>query len=258
LKTLLFSIFIIIVIFFTAPSLVQAAGRNQLALETRDLCLAPAGQNPTPSASVEPFFTAIAARCQVDPAEERLWLEYLAAGGDRPEIVLASQPENLPLANITASLFPHNPVVYYQFGELLIKNGEKERALLAYWRVAVLSPLDGRNWVRLARLYEAQGDWQTALIFFNRGCILHDTGSNGCTNAGRLYLAHGFPADAERCFRTFLMDHPNYNSITLVLAQALYLQDRYEEAHQLLQPLVDAGNQKAVELLQQYQTSPGP
>ena len=118
---------------------------------------------------------------------------------------------------------PQNPSLYYQLGGRLEKNDRYDEASQLY-RTALAKGIDsGRLHSRLADLLLRQGQKDAAIVEYEKAAQINPADLDSQNNLATAYLEKGRVADAERVFKWILANDPDYpaaqNGMGLVCIQ---------------------------------------
>lgn len=231
--------------------------RNVFALGTHSYCIKPSlasekisqldGFAQTPGSA---WFEAINTLCDGGIEGHKNAVKAAIAGyPERIFIVKTFLPHDQELAQYAAQTHPDNAQAQFWLGDILIEQNDTQGGITAYQNGLQHQPGDGLSWMKLGRLHEAQGDWESAIDAYDQACFYVDDGKNGCPNAGRLYHEHGLYKLAADRFKRSTGQLPGWLPARLGLAKALIAMGEIDNAIPILTELAEQGNQESAEIL---------
>ena len=198
------------------------------------------------ASQLSPWWRGMLHLCQSNrEAATGAWRVHLANSDQRIDLIRAVMPSSKPLAQTAAEAWPQNAQALFWHGDVLADEGALEQALAFYVSGLALedNPL---SWVKIGRIYEQQNDPDNAINAFDRACVLGDRGHNGCTNAGRLYLARQAYLEAIDRYSTSIQRIPSFYPPAHQALVTAYLEiGRTDAAIHHLQQLANHGDSAA-------------
>jgi tetratricopeptide (TPR) repeat protein len=182
-----------------------------------------------------------AAPQQVEPLLA-LATQFLRAG--RPADAIA------PLRD-AALLHPSNPIIQHDLGLACLEVGRVPDAIVALQRAVASNPGYADAYFRLGIAFEKLGDIGGAIAAYDRATKLLPSLTEAWFRAGALVYILGHHAEASGCFRRAAATGGRTNFGRLGKARALLIEDRNQEAEQVLREtlVADPRNAMAYELL---------
>lgn len=150
-----------------------------------------------------------------------------------------------------ALLQPYNPTIQHDLGLACLEVGRVSDAIAALQRAIASNPLYGDAYFRLGIALEKLGDIGGALVAYDRATKLLPSLSEAWFRAGVLVYIVGHLDEAVGCFRRAAAAGGRTNFGRLGKARALLIEDRNQEAEQVLRETLvgDPRNALAYELL---------
>jgi tetratricopeptide (TPR) repeat protein len=238
--------------------LLQAWSTNQQAALAVRECLPTDGAASETTVSLDKaWLRAIVAHCSGDTvAAQAAIQEALAASPRYVTLAHSLAPEDVTIAEFAAAQYPTDSEARFWSGDLLVEQGDVDKAMVAYEQGLTVDGRNGLIWVRLGRLYEDKGDWESAVNAYDQGCRHIDQGKNGCPAAGRLYMAHNqYELAAER-YRESISQLPGWLPAKRGLVEALLALGRTDEALPYLRELAASGDEDARQKLDTLEINP--
>ncbi len=128
-------------------------------------------------------------------------------------------PEDLGLAQLAIRLYPENSKAWFWLGEALNAT-DPSKARLAFLQTVKLDPRYSLAWGDLGRIYEGNGEYETAEEAYLKCCMIADSEGFCCVGAGRIMEQKGNLQKAIEYYRlsnsTIVLDHAN------ILEEILY------------------------------------
>jgi tetratricopeptide (TPR) repeat protein len=207
----------------------------------------------TPKQMFYSLFEAGLGRCKEDEARaRRAYFELLSSSPKRLILVRSALSEDTEMARYAVDLYPDQAEAYFWLGDALVNQEDGFVAIQAYERGLEVQDTDANVWYALGKLYQKTADdWEAAVYAYDQACFYNDSGKNGCTSAGKLYLEHGLYESAARSYRDALRVLPGYGKAMRGLVDALLALGRTEEAIPYLERLAQKGDEGALQMLEQ-------
>ncbi len=238
-------LFLVLLVVLAGAPLAEKLASNRAGLAAMGCLGSAGGDQPLP-----PFFQAVRASCRGDEsAAGSAFLEAAAQPGARVDVLRAHRPDDLALAQAAIAHHPDAPAAHFWLGDALLAAGETGQARQTYEAGLALDRREADIWVRLARLYETQGDLPAAAEAYSQACGHLDSGKNGCLHAGRLYLALGDYALAELRYRESIVQLPGYEPSFRGLVDTLIARSGTSEGLAYVQALAAQGDAAAQQAL---------
>src|SRR5579863_9481173 len=184
--------------------------------------------NPTAPQQVEPLLA--------------LAVKLLQAG--RPADAIA------PLRD-AALLQPSNPIIQHDLGLACLEVGHIPDAIEAFERAVASNPRYADAYFRLGIALEKLGNIAEAIVAYHRATELLPSLTEAWFRAGALVYTLGHRDQAIGCFRRAVANGDNSSFARLAKARALLIEDRNQEAEQVLRKTLalDPRNAMAHDLL---------
>ncbi len=150
-----------------------------------------------------------------------------------------------------ALLQPSNSIIQHDFGLACLEVGRVTDAIAALQRAVAINPLYADAYFRLGVAFEKLGDIGGALAAYDRATKLLPSLTEAWFRAGALVYIAGHHREAIGCFRRAAATGGRTNFGRLGKARALLIEDRNQEAEQVLREtlVADPKNAMAYELL---------
>jgi tetratricopeptide (TPR) repeat protein len=150
-----------------------------------------------------------------------------------------------------ALLEPFNSTIQHDLGLACLEVGRVSDAIAALQRAVASSPRYGDAYFRLGIAFEKLGDIGGALAAYDHATKLLPSLTEAWFRAGALVYILGHREEAVGCFRRAAVSGGRTNFGRLSKARALLIEDRNQEAEQVLREtlVVDPRNALAYELL---------
>jgi tetratricopeptide (TPR) repeat protein len=187
-------------------------------------------QSPNPTAPTQVAFLLASAT------------QFLRAG--RPADAIA------PLRD-AALIQPTNSIIQHDLGLACLEVGRIPDAVAALQRAVAVNPHYADAYFRLGIAWEKLGNMHAAIAAYDRATKLLPSLTEAWFRAGALVLTLGHREEAVGCFRRAAATGGRTNFGRLGKARALLIEDRNQEAEQVLRELLvaDPKNATAYELL---------
>ena len=171
------------------------------------------------------------------------WQLIRSGPGDRPRAIA-------PLRN-AALLQPSNAMIQHDLGLACLEVGRVPDAVAALQRAVASDPRYGDAYFRLGIALEKLGDIGGSLTAYDRATQLLPSLTEAWFRAGALVYTAGHHAEAIGCFRRAALSGGRSNFGSLAKARALLIENRNQEAEQVLREMLvaDPRNAMAYELL---------
>ncbi|MGD1077197.1 MAG: sulfotransferase [Candidatus Sulfotelmatobacter sp.] len=155
-----------------------------------------------------------------------------------------------PLRN-AARLQPSNPLIQHDLGLACLEVGRVPDAIAALQRAVASDPRYGDAYFRLGIALEKLGNIGGAIVAYDRATKLLPSLTEAWFRAGALVYTLGHRNEAIACFRRAAATAGKTSYGRLAKARALLIEDRNQEAEQVLREalVADPGNAMAYELL---------
>lgn len=164
----------------------------------------------------------------------------------------AGRPANAiaPLRE-AALLEPFNATIQHDFGLACLEVGQVPDAIEAMRRAVEINPRFSDAYFRLGIALEKQGDIGGAIVAYDRATQLQPALTEAWFRAGSLVYEMGHRDEAIGCFRRAAATGGKTGFGRLGMARALLIEDRNQEAENVLRQLLarDSGNAMAHDLL---------
>jgi tetratricopeptide (TPR) repeat protein len=168
------------------------------------------------------------------------------------KLLQAGRPADaiVPLRD-AALLEPFNPVVQHDLGLACLEVGRIPDAIQAFERAVASNPCYADAYFRLGIALEKLGNIGEAIIRYDRATELDPSLTEAWFRAGALVYTLGHRDEAIGCFRRAAANGDNSSFARLAKARALLIEDRNQEAEQVLRKTLalDPGNAMAHDLL---------
>ena len=131
-------------------------------------------------------------------------------------------------------LYPQNPALYVELGEVLALSGDLEAALQAYQKTVELAPNDPAYY-RLLAGFSARYEYQVGAVGLSaarRAVLLDPANPDSLDSMGQVLFLLGDLTSAERFFLRALDADPNHAPAHLHLGLAYMLQGERDRAYQ--------------------------
>src|SRR5208282_4469242 len=151
--------------------------------------------------------------------------EFLRAG--RPTDAIA------PLRD-AALLEPSNPIIQHDLGLACLEAGRIPDAIEAFERAVASNPRYADAYFRLGIALEKLGNIAGAIVRYDRATELDPSLTEAWFRAGALVYTLGHRDEAIGCFRRAAANGDNSSFARLAKARALLIEDRNQEAEQVL------------------------
>src|SRR3984893_1054247 len=150
-----------------------------------------------------------------------------------------------------ALLEPSNAIIHHDLGLACLEAGRIPDAIAALQRAVAANPRYADAYFRLGIALEKQGNIAAALASYDRATKLLPSLTEAWFRAGALAYTLGHREEAIGCFRRAAMSGGRTNFGRLGTARALLIEDRNQEAEQVLREtlVADPTNAMAYELL---------
>ncbi len=132
--------------------------------------------------------------------DQPAWQTVVPCGSDYLPLLQAVQPDNAPLAEYAAKIYPNNAQVWLWLGDIYF-HSSPSTALQDFQKGVDLNPTGGVGWCRLGNSMDYNKQTQKAADAFMTCCQLDDPGGKGCYGAGRIYEKLGDLASAVAAYR---------------------------------------------------------
>ncbi len=150
-----------------------------------------------------------------------------------------------------AQLEPSNAFIQHDLGLACLETGRIPDAIAALQRAVTSDPRYGDAYFRMGIALEKLGDIRGALTAYKRTTELLPTLAEAWFRAGALFHTLGYRNDSSGCFRRAAVTGGRNSFGRLGRARALLIEDRNQEAEQVLREtlVADPRNAMAYELL---------
>src|SRR3984957_19510588 len=150
-----------------------------------------------------------------------------------------------------ALLEPFNPVIQHDLGLAYLEVGSLTDAIAALQWAVASNPRYSDAYFRLGIALERLGDTRGAIVAYDRATQLLPALTEAWFRAGALVYTLGHRDEAIGCFRRAAANGDNSSYARLGKARALLIEDRNQEAEQVLRKTLalDPRNAMAYELL---------
>jgi len=150
-----------------------------------------------------------------------------------------------------ALLLPANPLIQHDLGLACLEAGHIPDAIEAFEQAVASNPRYGDAYFRLGIALEKLGDIGAAMVAYDRATQLLPALTEAWFRAGALVYTLGHRDEAIACFRRAAANGDNSIFARLGKARALLIEDRNQEAEQVLRKTLalDPGNAMAHDLL---------
>ena len=144
-----------------------------------------------------------------------------------------------------------NPIIQHDLGLAFLEVGRLTDAIAALERAVASNPRYADAYFRLGIALEKLGNTGAAVVAYNRATELLPSLTEAWFRAGALIYTLGHRDEAVGCFRRAAAIGDNSSFGRLGKARALLIEDRYQEAEQVLRKTLalDPGNAMAHDLL---------
>jgi tetratricopeptide (TPR) repeat protein len=167
-------------------------------------------------------------------------------------LLLAGRPADAiePLRD-AALLEPSNPIIQHDLGLACLEAGRIPDAIEAFERAIASNPRYADAYFRLGIALETLGNGGEAIVRYDRATELDPSLTEAWFRAGALVYTLGHRDEAIGCFRRAAANGDNSSFARLAKARALLIEDRNQEAEQVLRKMLarDPRNAMAHELL---------
>jgi tetratricopeptide (TPR) repeat protein len=167
-------------------------------------------------------------------------------------LLLAGRPADAiePLRD-AALLEPSNPIIQHDLGLACLEAGRIPDAIEAFERAIASNPRYADAYFRLGIALEKLGNGGEAIVRYDRATELDPSLTEAWFRAGALVYTLGHRDEAIGCFRRAAANGDNSSFARLAKARALLIEDRNQEAEQVLRKTLarDPRNAMAHELL---------
>src|SRR5215472_5189234 len=168
------------------------------------------------------------------------------------QLLRAGRPADAiaPLSD-AARLEPLNPLIQHDLGLACLEVGRIPEAIAAFERAVATNPRYGDSYFRLGIAWEKLGNIGGALAAYDRATKLDRSLTEAWFRAGALVDILGHREEAIGCFRRAQLTGGKTSFGLLGKARALMIEDRNQEAEQVLReiPVLDPMNAMAYYLL---------
>src|SRR5579872_3187707 len=168
------------------------------------------------------------------------------------ELLRAGRPADAiaPLSD-AALLQPDNPLIHHDLGLACLEAGRIPDAIQALQRAVATNPLYSDAYFRLGIAAEAVGNMREAIAAYHRATELQPSLAEAWFRVGALVFTLGHHKEAIACFRRAAATNSNGRFGRLAKARVLLIEDRNQEAEQVLRHALalDPGNAIAYDLL---------
>src|SRR5579863_1153298 len=150
-----------------------------------------------------------------------------------------------------ALLQPSNPIIQHDLGLACLEVGRVREAIAALQRAVAINPRYTDAYFRLGIAFEKLGNMSEAIAAYDRATQLLPSLTEAWFRAGALVYILGHRDEAIGCFRRAAATGGRTNFGRLGKARALLIEDRNQEAEQVLRETLvgDPRNALAYELL---------
>jgi Flp pilus assembly protein TadD len=150
-----------------------------------------------------------------------------------------------------ALLEPSDPIIQHDLGLACLEAGRIPDAIDAFERAVASNPRYADAYFRLGIALEKQGNIGEAIVRYDRATELDPSLTEAWFRAGALVYTLGHRDEAIGCFRRAAANGDNSSFARLAKARALLIEDRNQEAEQVLRKTLarDPRNAMAHELL---------
>ena len=157
----------------------------------------------------------------------------------------------IPPLRDAALLEPSNPTIQHDLGLACLEVGRVPDAIAALQQAVASNPRYADAYFRLGIAFEKLGNMGGAIAAYDRATKLLPTLTEAWFRAGALVYILGHREEAIGCFQRAAMSGGRTNFGRLGKARALLIEDRNQEAEQVLREtlVVDPRNAMAYELL---------
>src|ERR1700740_1091 len=177
------------------------------------------------------------------------------------KLIKAGRPADAiaPLRD-AARLEPFNPVIQHDLGLACLEIGRVQDAIAALQRAVASNPRYTDAYFRLGIALEKMGDIGGAIVAYDRATELRPSLTEAWFRAGALVYTLGHLDEAIGCFRRAAATGGKTTFGRLGMARALLIEDRNQEAEQVLRQTLarDPGNAMAHDLLGNLLSGSGP
>lgn len=174
-------------------------------------------------------------------------LEHISQKSDAVHLKLAKSHEaggNYKAALVHYALVverdPQKILAALSYGKLLKKAGQLQKADTVFLQLTEKYPKNASFQYQRGLIKEQQKD-STTMSFFMRATMLDKTHQAAHFKLAKDFLSKAKFSSAEYMSRRGLESNPNYVSLISILAQALYHQEKYAEAIEHFERLVELG-----------------
>lgn len=144
---------------------------------------------------------------------------------------------------------PENAYLYQQLAELYLETGDLERAAQAYQELLAHVPGHTGALQELARVQSARGQYEAALATYER--LLEVVGEQPAVQHRmlQLYLRLGHSTRAAHLLKRMIAEDPGNSELRRLLAEQYVREERLEQAVEVLEESLAAGDAGALLLL---------
>ncbi len=168
------------------------------------------------------------------------------------KLLQAGRPADAIAPLLDAALLePSNPIIQHDLGLACLEAGRIPDAIEAFKRAVASNPRYADAYFRLGIAWEKLGNIGEAIVAYDRATELLPSLTEAWFRAGDLVYTLGHHDEAIGCFRRAAANGDNSSFARLGKARALLIEDRNQEAEQVLRKTLalDARNAMAHDLL---------
>jgi tetratricopeptide (TPR) repeat protein len=231
----------------SAPGIAAGLSRNAANTAAARAC----GWSESAPVAGSAWVEAAVARCKGDEvAALDAMRAALQAGPGRLNMARAMEPYNVEMARFAAGRYPQTAEAQFWLGDALRKEKRPEEAVAAYEKGLAIAPGEADTWLEVGNLYYARSDLPAAARAYDRACALKDSGYNGCSRAGDVYMEMKDYERAALSYAQSVAQIPYFwQPSEEGLVNALLAAGRSEEAIPHLRLLAEHGSKDAQDKL---------
>jgi tetratricopeptide (TPR) repeat protein len=180
--------------------------------------------------------TALIRTGQIEKGQ--LWIDRVLRDGDSAEarvlmgtahMMARDYPSALKELERAIELSPKLPQVHSLYGQILLKMGDRDRAIKAFQDELAIAPSDFAANLYLGVLLKQDQKNEQALAHFQRALMVRPRDFSVRYFIGSLYLALGRTAEAQRVLEELVKEVPDFVEAHVSLATAYYRLKRKED-----------------------------
>jgi tetratricopeptide (TPR) repeat protein len=168
----------------------------------------------------------------------QLWIDHILRDGDSAEAWVLMGTAHMMARDYASALKeleramelnPKLPQVHSLYGQVLLKMGDRDRAIKAFQDELAIGPNDFAANLYLGVLLKQDQKNEQALAYLQRALMIRPRDLSARYFIGSLYLALGKAAEAQRMLEELVKEAPDFIEAHVSLATAYYRLKRKED-----------------------------